>query len=352
MIDVSKKGKGALVRGEDPRDVPYSSLIFGAPVVNWDKGFDVEENLGIKVRIDDQGSSQSCVAQAWSKYGEVVDYVETRQIPDLSARDIYSRIFVPPDGVAYGYKGGSVLKDRGVAEEKFILSYISGNPPDEAFMRIRNDDPDVAKNAAIRKIKGYAFVSGSNVDELAHAIQNNHGALFGVTGSNNGWQTGHPRPPLQGEPVWGHFLYASGFKIINGRKYVYGPNSWGKAWGQGGYYFLEESYFAQGWTFNGMTLADLPNNVQDQIKMKDLIKIGESPEQYVVESGKRFRIPDLETKAYLRDQLKIILDEPRVITKEEFDRFYDGGIIPSFKLHLRLGSIYTDFRDAFEEGQG
>ena len=132
MIDVSKKGKGALVRGEDPRDVPYSSLIFGAPVVNWDKGFDVEENLGIKVRIDDQGSAQSCVAQAWSKYGEVVDYVETRQIPDLSARDIYSRIFVPPDGGAYGYKGerrepgrSSGMKRYWMAVKHFLAHRLS-----------------------------------------------------------------------------------------------------------------------------------------------------------------------------------------------------------------------------------
>lgn len=352
MIDVSKKGKGAFIRSPDPRDVPFSSLIAGAPVVEWIKGYDVEENLNTKVGVEDQGSGQSCVAQAWSTYAEIADFFEQRLPVDLSSRDIYSRIFIPPDGGAYGYKGGSILQARGVAEEKFVLSYISGNPPDEAFMRIQNNDPDVAKNAAVRKIKGYAFITNGNIDELAYAIQNNHGAVFGVTGSNNGWQTGYPRPPLQGESMWGHFLYASGFKIINGKKYIYGPNSWGRGWGQGGYYFLSEDYFAQGWTFNGMTLVDLPNNWQQTINMKDLIKLGDSPEQYMVESGIRIRIPDIETKGWLRDKLKIILDTPRVVTREEFDRLQDGGSFPSYRLHLRLGAIYSDFKDAFEEDQG
>lgn len=352
MIDVSKKGKGALIRSADPRDVPFKSLVFGAPDVNWEKGFDVEQHLGVKIRIEDQGSSSSCVSQAWSKYAEIIDFAETGVLPDLSARDIYSRIYIPPEGGAYGYKGGVVLQNHGDAEDKYVASYIQGNPPDEAFMRVQNNQPDVIKNAYVRRIKGYAVVNTTDINEMARAIMANNGMVFGVVGSNNGWSTGYPRPPMDGEGQWGHYLIATGFKMINGKKYIYGPNSWSSQWGVGGYFFLEESYFVQGWAFNGYTAVDLPNNWQLQTEMKDLIKLADSPDQYVVESGVRIRIPDLETKAWLRDKLKIILDTPRVVTKEEFDRFQDGGAIPSYRLHLRLAGIYPDFRDAFEEGAG
>jgi len=337
---------GAIPRSPDPRDIPFRAA--GAPSVNWSEGHNVLKELGLTLPIKNQGSSGSCVGQAWAYLAEIKEFVENRSFTLLSPRDIYSRIWLPPDGGAYGYKGGSILAARGVATDAFVSSYINGNPPTEDWMRRRDDSEIVTRNARIRKASGYGHVT-LTMDEIAYAIQQQQGIVLGVHGTNEGWGDGFVRPPLPAERIWGHFLVATGFGTIGGKRYIYGPNSWSDQWGENGYYFLSEDYFRQNYVFNPMVLMDLPNEYLEITRMKDLIKLADSPDQYLVESGYRYRIPDLETKVYLRDRIKIILDTPRTVTREEFDRFQDGGVFPSWPLHLKIGAIYPALRDAFEQ---
>ena len=122
-------------RAADPRDVPFSA-VFGGQSVQFGNGYDLSKKLVLKV--EDQGQSLSCVAQAWSKYAEIKRKLTEGLPTDASARDIYARIYIRDSGGAYGYKGGSILK-VGVGREQDIPSYINGKPPTEDFMRQLRD---------------------------------------------------------------------------------------------------------------------------------------------------------------------------------------------------------------------
>jgi len=348
-MDISTKGKGLIVRSEDPRAIKYGS-IFREFIVNWNKGFDLRDFMRLKV--EDQGSSQTCVAQAIHKLAEVFDKFETGETPDLSARDMYSRIYESSGG-AYAHRGMSLWVNRGIPTEGLVPSYETREgvqiAPSEEFMRIRSESLSVETNAFIRRIGAYAALS-NNINEYAHAIENSKGIVFGVAGTNEGWQTAFPRPPEKGEEVWYHFLIGVGFKLINGKKYIIFLNSWSDKWGEGGFGYLPESYFG-GWVFNGMTAVDLPN-LPDSVYMLDLIKLSDSRDQWIVSAGFRYRLPDIETKNWYRDKLKIILDEPRIVLQEEFDRLQDGGRIPSWLLDYKLSGFYNDLKDAIEPDSG
>lgn len=56
-------------------------------------------------------------------------------------------------------------------------------------------------------------------------------------------KTGIADLPVQGESVLGgHCVAAVGYKMINGQLYVKCRNSWGKDWGEGGYFYLPMRY--------------------------------------------------------------------------------------------------------------
>ena len=342
-MDIKSKGKGLLFRSPDPRAIKYGAL-FREFLVDWNKGFDLRDFLRFKV--EDQGTSASCVSQSISKYAEVFDKFETGEAPDLSARDMYSRIYEPGGG-AYVHRGMSLWVNRGIPMEGLVPSYEGYRPPSEEFMRQRSESPSVESNAFVRRIGAYAALS-NNIDEYAHAIENSKGIVFGVAGTNEGWQTVFPRPPKEGEEVWYHLLFGAGFKKIDGKKHIIALNSWGENWGDKGFCYVSEDYFSGSQIFGGQTATDI-QNLPESIKMLDLVKLQNSQDQWIVSAGFRYRIPDIETKNWYRDGLKIILDEPRIVTQDEFDKFQDGGSIPSWLLDLKLKNLYNDMKDAYEQ---
>ena len=346
QIDIKSKGKGLIPRSPDPRAIKYSSL-FGEFLVDWNKGFDLRDFLRFKV--ENQGSSASCVPQSISKYAEVLDKFETGETPDLSARDMYSRIYQPGGG-AYVHWGMSLWVNRGIPMEGLVPSYERNLPPSEQFMRIRSESPSVESNAFVRRIRAYAALS-SNIDEYAHAIENSKGIVFGVAGTNDGWQTAFPRPPKEGEEVWYHLLMGIGFKKIDGKKHIIALNSWGEEWGDKGFCYVSEDYFSGIQIFGGQTATDIPN-LPESIKMLDLVMLKGGRDQWIVSAGFRYRLPDIETKNWYRDKLKVILDEPRIVMQEEFDRLIDGGRIPSWLLDYKLSGFYSDLKDAMEPDVG
>src|SRR6185503_9305343 len=78
-MNIDDLGKGAVKDTEDIRD--FRLEIMGAAQVDWSKEFRLPEIPG-----EDQGSSDSCVAHAWSYYH--------RQLhsKDYSRRDLFCRI--------------------------------------------------------------------------------------------------------------------------------------------------------------------------------------------------------------------------------------------------------------------
>jgi len=335
---------GAKPRSLDARDVPFSALIPKAYTIDWTHGYDVLKALGYDMPVKNQNGSLSCVGQASAYLAQIQEFVETKNHVELSAKDIYSRIYIGPEGGAYGYKGLSAITARGIAQDTLVPSNEGGQPPSEAYMRLRDDSDTVTKNALIRKARGYAYIDMSNPDELAYAIQQNHGAVFGALGDNEGWQTGYPVPPKSATP-WGHFLVLTGFKEISGKKMFWGLNSWGESWGVNGFYFITEEYLTGGWAFNAMTLADLPNNRQEIINMKRIIKLVDSQDVYVVEGGRKMKVPDFSTFEYLRDEVKIITGSPEVVEKAEFDALVVGKSMPSVVGDQFVKDAYVFFKD-------
>lgn len=260
MVNIEEKGHGAIKREWDDRNIIYSDLIMGAPQFDWNVGFDLSNTIPFKV--EDQDGSSSCVGQAWAKYAEALEFIETGVYKDLSAHFIYSRIYIPPDGGAYVWKGADCVKNVGVATEATNPSYEAGNAPSEAFMRIRDDSESTLREAEVFRAKSHAYVEGG-IDAFALAIQRQNGLVTGFTGSNEGVSElggGFIRPPKAGESTWGHAIYCVGAIMINGKKYIKFINSWSANWGDRGYGYIGADYFTSGYIFNGITLVDLPDN--------------------------------------------------------------------------------------------
>jgi hypothetical protein len=150
--------------------------------------------------------------------------------------------------------------------------------------------------------------------------------------------------------MWFHLLFGAGFKKIDGKKYIIALNSCGEEWGDKGFCYVSEDYFSGSQIFGGQTATDI-QNLPESINMLDLIKLANSQDQWIISAGFRYRLPDIETKNWYRDKLKIILDEPRIITEEEFSRLQDGGRIPSWLLDYKLSGFYGDLKDAMEPAQ-
>ena len=144
-------------------------------------------------------------------YLSVLNFIETGEWVDISAKDIYKWI-------SLGYGKGAQLRDAmarcvdpGVATESLVPSYDKGNPPTEDFMLQPITETDAIK--AIRKVlasRQYRVISYTSdwIDAFAWAMLLNFGVYGGVIGSNNGtWMSQKPQVPADGSDIWGHALY-------------------------------------------------------------------------------------------------------------------------------------------------
>lgn len=234
-----KKYKGCPKQPVDRRDVCLGDIPYtpdpDAP--SWEQGFDNEKKYG-KLKREHQGSSLSCVSQAWSKYLEMLNKIEEGDFTDLSARDIYSQIYLP-NGGAFIRQGGKVAVNKGNCKEALMPSYENGKPPTEQFMRNRDDASEITEqDALIVKAKEKRFVALSEVltpDDWEHIRQ--------VIWQFGGFVSGYKR----------HCMYASAYGMKNGKKFIKFVNSYGE--GSDRYYFEDDGYPIYDITF----LIDLPN---------------------------------------------------------------------------------------------
>ena len=249
---------GAFPDRPDGRDRKIEAIC-AAPQIDWERGYDVEKVLGIDLQIEDQNGSSSCVGQAYAKYSEVLNYVETGKWVNHSPKSIYEQIYLPGGG-AYLRDGAKIPVKEGVALEEWLPSYESGKPPSEAYMRKALITDDIRRKMTLYQAKEYRSIGVANTDLVAWTIQNNHGAVSGASGTNNGWGDWIVKPPKPGESVWGHAIYYKGFGQDAGRKYVDFINSWGTSWGKNGRgrMYLDEYNMPEN-TFSIWTLIDKPN---------------------------------------------------------------------------------------------
>jgi len=338
MTPTNTLGKGCVREASDTRNIQYSDeRIFSATVLP-DEYSVIEEIGGIKV--EQQSLSLSCVAQSSSKYAEVLNYFDVIKKEDLSAKFIYSRIFLPAGG-AYIKDAFTILIDEGVPLERFDPSY----PPTETYLRTKNLTQNVLDNAKKYKIKSYAEISPKgHIDILKQGIYNNKGCITGFIGSNPGWSSAFVREPETGEQTWGHAVYVTGWRKINGKEYFQFLNSWGEEWGgENGFGYFEMSYL-NNFGFNIFTAVDIPIEIINELKnMLKTIRLANQNDQYIVgKDNKKYKFTDEESLSFAANGLGICTTSPTVVTQQEYDSYPIGGTFPSVALFKAISPIAKD----------
>jgi len=331
-------GTGAFPDPEDENDYEYEPVLGGvSKPVDWEKGYDIEKELDIIIPIKDQNGSSSCVGMGWSYYVGILDAVENGHYSETSAKAIYSQIFLK-NGGAYLRDAAKLIVNWGSLREDFIPSYyVTGEAPNEAFMRELNWKNDkVDKIAEILKAKEYRKIRKANysMDTFAQAIRDNYGVVGGVSGSQDGkWSSMEPKPPVNGID-WGHCIYFGKFGIDEKGKYISTPNSWGNrdsgSLYPDGWQKLREDYFKKEYMFNPWTLTDKPNSdLSKKLKViimnneKKIIIEGEVPgRKGIIIDGYLREIKDDTNNRSAAACLYVLANNGfgQFVSKEDFDK--------------------------------
>lgn len=263
---------------QDDRDKIYDEIALGASPVDWEKGYDVEKELGITIPFKNQGATLSCVGQGVSTYVGVLNALETGKYDEASAKSVYSQIFLPTGG-AYIRSGIKLIVDWGCHFEKYLSSYINGKVPTEKFMRELDwKNPISDRLAKTLQAKEYRKIDAKdNMDLYAMAIRDNHGVVGGLYGGGDGkWNTNEPTP---GKLEWGHCIFFGKFGTDELGKWIATPNSWGERGTDDlhpdGWQKLREDYFNSEYQFNPWTLVDKPNIDPMKLEENKLYKLTE-----------------------------------------------------------------------------
>lgn len=262
MKEINKHFNNGLIKDlHDGRDYKFSEYLnkyetrFGYKPFDWDKGYDVEVELGHKLSLKNQQNSLSCAGQGTAYYKELYEYYLKRVTKEKSAKSVYSQIFLQQGG-AYLRDAMMLVKNYGINLEDDVPSYQYGEEVPEEFIR----DKSWMNYSMTKKAKYYANsdcyrIDGIGIDTFAQALEIGKGYLMGVSGCNNGtWYSKFPKPPTLETPqneIWGHAVCAVAAVKIDNKKYIKIKNSWGNI-GENGYQYLGEEWFSNDnrWVFN------------------------------------------------------------------------------------------------------
>jgi hypothetical protein len=256
MID--QLGKGCVPDVPDARDFSAEPLMGASAPVDWNTGLRLPDP-----GHEDQGSSDSCVAQAWSYYHNQI------HAANYSRRDLFARI-----AQAYGASirdGGLAIVNAGQATRDEVP-----DPQTETPQNMRDKTGINASEELPYEELNSFVIDRNSIDVVAQGIRDYKGVVFGVTGSNEGWQDmQNPRPPASGENTWGHALYAMGYHLHNGVKCIIAKSSWCSVVQE---HHISEAYFVSGNTFNAWTLISKQQQPMNQAK---IVKSKTSPTVYI-----------------------------------------------------------------------
>ena len=197
--------------------------------------------------VKDQGQSGSCGGQAWAYYIQTLKYLRDGTVTELSAHDIYSHSWTPPEGSDEGHLI-EFVENNGVDLEADVTSYENGQPPSETFME--NVLPRT--DAALEQIVFHPFTFQGDINSIKQAIDLGNGCVTAVWGNNVAWQTSNGIVGIPSTQDWGHWVYAVAYN--DQTQLVTILNSWGKEAGDNGFYYLPYAYFENncmgGWIFS------------------------------------------------------------------------------------------------------
>lgn len=239
---------GAIKDTIDTRDYKWSDIAKAkaSEDFDWEKGFDIEEEIGRKILpVKQQSENWGCGGMAWSYWGEVNEFIKSGTYEERSAKFIYAQARATSGGSA-GRDLCKVAKNKGFAKELLCSSYnADGTALSEEDISDVSTISDEAylDGLSCQTLEALSYGNVSpDINEMAQAIRDNNGICIGVTGQNGkGWLTAFPQPPEKRS--WGHWLYAGKAKLIDGKKYIGVLNSWGDDVGEEGWQWLGEDYF-------------------------------------------------------------------------------------------------------------
>lgn len=249
-IPESEFNPGALKSPHDDRDFLWSEAGMASLPFDWVKGYDYEEELSallgkpFKTPIKNQNGSGSCGGQSEGYGGASVSAFNEKVYEEKSAKYAYAPVAILPGGGSFGRDLAARAIKFGWGSELLTPSYDNGNPPSEAFMdRVQDITQAAIEHAKKDRALNYVLLP-LDIDEIAKAIRDYKFVRIGVTGSNNGtWGGLIPVAPKDGEKFWYHWITGLKAKMVNGKKAIGFPNSWGTGVGDQGWQWLTEDYF-------------------------------------------------------------------------------------------------------------
>lgn len=221
----------------DARDFLYKAV---RPRLRLPKSVDLRGNCS---PVEDQGSLGSCTANALAGNIEFLDLCADRQYTDVSRLFIYynERALshtVSSDSGAMLRDGIKTLAQKGVCAEK-MWGYAVAQ-----FAR----KPSASCYAAGLKHRIAAYHRIQTLDEMLTCLADGFPFVFGFTVYESFEtvrvaQTGIMSMPKKTErTLGGHAVMAAGYSMKDKRLIV--RNSWGKGWGQKGYFTMPFEYAA------------------------------------------------------------------------------------------------------------
>jgi len=237
----------------DNRNIQYKEIVSKIPVVKWE--YKTLEQIR-KFPIFNQGGAGSCVAHGIKKILGIENFLEEGKFVEFSARDIYSRGFLPECGM-YARQGMSIGSGYGATLEQLMPSE---NLTEEQMRKAEDRTATTAKIAELYKGGAYVQLDPHNFDEIASVLARGKGVGMTCGYESRAWQK--PQIGQVINPQYYHFIVATDFTMLNGQKNLVFENSWSESWGQKGRGFIaetEKTIIYEAWYFENM-----PNNWKEK----------------------------------------------------------------------------------------
>ena len=253
MIDIKTKGKGAikekfklkhLFKHRLDTHLKFHPEFKTAPI----DYLDIAKQFPVK----DQGSSSSCGGQAFASALEVAKFIRDGEIVPLSAKDIYSNVFLPGGG-SQASDLITRVENSGVAFENEIPSNLPDGSCTEQFMETIETENDQVQTDALNQIvlKSFSF-DGNDINQVKQAIDTGV-CTCALLGNNACWTTTNGIVEVPTTTDWGHFLHLVSYDDTT--QLVCVKNSWGSQAGQNGYYFIPYGYFSNNRVYGEWVLS-------------------------------------------------------------------------------------------------
>lgn len=250
---------GALKDKQDHRDYSAEELMGAAPsdVPTFAQGYDAL-NVWPDMPNKNQGGTFSCVGQSWAHYKQVLQFLDTGEKVELSAKSIYNPIAIPGVGT-YIRAGGLRTVEYGVNTEADVPSEKI-----ESVITKKFDFSKVSEKALYYRNATIATVNTQDFDVLARMIYQNSGVVAG-------WD--------------GHCMYFKGYGIMQGKRYLKTHNSYGP--GSDLYYIegVNDSPLYSAWT--AVDERNMPNVPGKYVR---LVRAIGGTNVYQILNGKRYLV--------------------------------------------------------------